>query len=151
MLGRTRTFLLATGDFRLPTDVLGLTRLPYQQHSGGNERAAVTDAALSIEQQIRIMGNLVRASEPDGAISTRDALEREIRLLCANATSQGWLVKTNNATTLRLRGPRGQTLTLPKGRPETTRIQLRSFVARLRAVGLRVNSSIRRAVSESPL
>ena len=32
-LGRKRTYLLATGELKLPTDVLGLTRLPYRPQS----------------------------------------------------------------------------------------------------------------------
>lgn len=52
-LGRQRTYLLATGpaDLKLPTDVLGLTRLPYRPRTDGNLRAAVNDAALQIARQ----------------------------------------------------------------------------------------------------
>ena len=42
-LGRDRTYLLATGEIKLPTDVLGLTRLPYR--AGPSVRAAVNEAA----------------------------------------------------------------------------------------------------------
>lgn len=49
VLGRDRTYLLATDDLKLPTDVLGVTRLTYQDRSDGNLRAAVSSAALQVE------------------------------------------------------------------------------------------------------
>lgn len=150
-LGRNRTYLLATGNLKLPTDVLGLTRLPYRpQSDGGNYRAAVNDAALQIEQQVRSLGRLVRESAASNARSPSAALNQEIEILCANATAQGWTVKTNSETTLRFRTPRGKTLTLAKGQPEATRVELRRFTAQLKAAGLRVNTSVRRPVGDSP-
>lgn len=149
-LGRERTYLLATGDLKLPTDVLGLTRLPYRARPDGNLRAAVSDAALQVEERVRRLGRVPRHTAPARASASRTALDREIELVCGNATAQGWTVKTNSATTLRLRSPKGKVLTLPKGQPETTRAQLRPFAARLRATGLRVNNALRRPVEESP-
>ena len=149
-LGRERTFLLSTGDLRLPTDVLGLTRLPYHPQTDGNQRAALNDAALQIEQQIRRLGRRVPNNTQGGASTARAALDRELEILCANAMAQGWSVRTNNATTLRLRTPRGQTLTLAKGQPQRTRTELRDFVTQVRAAGLRVNTVIRLSVTESP-
>jgi hypothetical protein len=146
-LGRERTYLLATGDLKLPTDVLGLTRLPY--HLQPNHRAAVTDAALQVEERVRNLGPLARGSGPGDAGPLRAALDRELDLLCANAVAQGWTVRTNNLTTLRLRSPRGKVLTMSKSRPDATRANLRRFAAELRAAGLRVNNSIRRPVEES--
>lgn len=148
-LGRERTYLLATGELKLPTDVLGLTRLPYRPQS--NQRAAVSDAALRIEERVRSLGPLARGSAPGGSSTPRTALDREIDLLCNNAVAQGWTVKTNSATTLRLRSPRARVLTLSKGQPETTRADLRRFAAELRAAGMRVSSGVRRPVAESPL
>lgn len=147
-LGRERTYLLATGELKLPTDTLGLTRLPYRAQS--SHRAAVNDAALRIEERARSLGPLVRGILP-GSGPPRTALDWEIDIVCDNAVAQGWTVKTNSATTLRLRSPRGRVLTLPKGRPEVTRANLRRFAAELRAAGLRVNSGVRRPVAESPL
>lgn len=152
-LGRERTYLLATGDrdLKLPTDTLGLTRLPYGPRSDGNLRAAVNDAALRIQQQVQRQGGRARAPISPGGVGARQAaLEREVDLLCTNALSQGWTVKANSATTLRLRSPRGKVLTLSKGQPDATRADLRRFAAELRAAGLRVNSSVRRPVEESP-
>lgn len=147
-LGRERTYLLATGDLKLPTDVLGLTRLPY--HPQPNQRAAVTDAALQVEKRIRSLGPLHRGSVPGRSGPEAAALADEIKRLCDNAVAQGWTVKANSATTLRLRSPRGRVHTMSKSRPEATRAQLRDFVAQLRAAGLRVNNGIRRPVEEAP-
>lgn len=151
-LGRERTYLLATGDLRLPTDVLGLTRLTYRTRSDGNLRAAVSDAALQVEQRVLSLGRLNHAARPlGGADEQRAALDSEIHRLCGNAAAQGWTVKANSVTTLRLRSPRGKVFSLSKGRPEATRASLRRFAAELRASGLRVNNSVRRPVEESPL
>lgn len=149
-LGRKRTYLLATGDLKLPTDVLGLTRLPYRPHPSGNGRAAVTEAALQIEERVRSLGHLERRGPSGLAGPQLVALGREIDLLCENAVTQGWTIKTNSETTLRLASRQGRTVTLSKGPPEGTRADLRRFAAQLRAAGLRVNSSVRRPVEESP-
>jgi hypothetical protein len=146
-LGRERTYLLATGDLKLPTDVLGLTRLPYG--AGSSVRAAVNEAALQVEERVCSLGIFVRGA-PVGLGGPRTALDREIDLLCENAVEQGWAIKTNSATTLRLRSPRNKQYTLVKLRPEATRANLRRFAAELRAAGLRVNSSLRRPVDQSP-
>lgn len=148
-LGRDRTYLLATGDIKLPTDVLGLTRLTYRSHQSG--RAAVTEAAMQIEQRILSIGRLPRAAETgsaeDGPLS---ALDKELTILCANAVSQGWTVKDNSITTLRLCSPAGKVHTLSKSTPEVTRTALRTFAAEIRAAGVRVNNAVRRPVAESP-
>lgn len=149
-LGRNRCYLLATGELKLPTDVLGLTRLPYRPNSG-NQRAAVNEAALQIEERVRSLGPRHRRTEGGVSGSPRTVLNRELDLLCDNAVAQGWTVKTNSPTTLRLRSPRGRAYTLAKGHPDATRAELRRFAAQLRAAGLRVNSSVRRPVGESPL
>lgn len=152
-LGRERTYLLATGDrsLKLPTDVLGPTRLPFRPRSDDNLRAAVNEAALQIEQQVERRGRRERALVAPGSVGSQQAtLDRELDLVCANAEAQGWTVKANSRTTLRLRTPRGNTHTLAKGKPDITREELRRFAAQLRAAGLRVNNSVRRPVEESP-
>ena len=154
-LGRGRAYLMATGAAKLPTDTLGLTRLPYRPRDDGNLRAAVNAAALQIGQQVKTLGPR-QAAEPGvrGATSTEAALlARELELLCANAQSQGWTVRTNSPTTLRLVPPgrRRPAHTLAKRSPRATRDQLRPFVAQLRAAGLRVNSALREPAEQSPL
>lgn len=154
-LGRQRTYLLAThaDDLKLPTDVLGLTRLPFRERADGNLRAALNDAALAVERRFKELGR----ARPFGAQGLgmaredRAALEQETELLVGNARAQGWQVKTNSSTTLRLKSPRGVTHTLSKTGPHATREDLRVFAKQLRAAGLRVNSAVRRPVSDSPL
>lgn len=152
-IGRRRTYLLATGEdsLKLPSDILGLTRLPFRPQPGGNLRAAVNGAVLKVEQQIKVLGlRTVR----EGARRPREvsevALIKELELLCANAVDQGWTVKANSATTLRLLSPRGRLCTLSKGRPDATREELRRFTKELRSAGLRVNNALRRRVDDSP-
>lgn len=150
-LGRERTFILATGDMRLPSDILGVTRLPYRSGRDDNLRAAVSDAALQIHERVRSLGRLERHATSSTKGSGVSPLEMEIELLCRNAVAQGWTVKTNSLTTLRLVAPSRRAHTLRKGPAEKTRVELRDFTARLRAGGLRVNSSLRRPVADSPL
>lgn len=150
-IGRERTYLLSTGELKLPTDVLGLTRLPY--HPQPNRLAAVTAAALQVEERVRSLGKLHRSTMVGGAAVAPSGLDRELELLCAGAVAQGWTVKKNDATTLRLVPPgKGRVpLTMTKKTPDTTRDELRHFVRQLRAAGLRVNNALRLPVDESPL
>lgn len=151
ILGRDRTYLLATSrDVKLPTDVLGLTRLAYRARSDDNVRASVSDAALQVEERVRSLGLRPHHEVPSTARSPEMGLIDEITRLCANAVAQGWVVKANTATTLRLRSPRGAVHTMSKSRPESTRAELRRFAAELRSAGVRVNNGVRRPVSESP-
>lgn len=150
-LGRKRTYLLATGSAKLPTDTLGLTRLPYRPRTDGNVRAAVNDASLQIARQVAMLGrHVVGAAPAVGGRPVEEALAAEIALLRVNAESQGWTVKTDSPTTLRLRSPRGKLHTLTKGRTQPTRADLRRFARQLRADGVRVNHAVRRRVEESP-
>lgn len=78
------------------------------------------------------------------------ALEDEIKWLCSNATDQGWSAIKSNATMLRLRSPKGKEFTLHRRRPAGTRVDLRKFVAELRANGLRVSQALQGTVEDSP-
>lgn len=151
-LGRERTFLLATtNQLKFPTDILGLTRLPYQNQS--NPRAALNGTALALDRQFTSRGihsaSHVHIDPRGGEAPHADALAGEIALLCSNAAAQGWLIKTNTSTTLRLVSPRGRTHTFSKQRPRATRIALRTFVKVLRSSGLRVNVALRRPIEDS--
>lgn len=153
-LGHERTYLLATGDLKLPSDVLGLTRLPYRERQDGDLRAAVNGAVLDVQRQVRTLGPRPRgggSGETPAGGTGSESLNREIELLCRNAEAQGWAVKANSATTLRLRSPEGQAFTLTKRQSDRTRADLRHFAARLRAGGLRVNSVVRGPIEDSPL
>lgn len=149
VLGRERTYVLATTGVLLPTDTLGLTRLTY--HEQKNARGAVAVAAEQVRERIILLGSrntggVAAANTTSGAV----ALTEELAKLSENAVAQGWVVKANTRTALRLASPRGKTFTLPKSTPHATRDALRPFVAKLRSEGLRVSDALRRATSESP-
>ncbi|MGB3686590.1 MAG: nucleotide-binding protein [Ornithinimicrobium sp.] len=148
VLGRDRTYVLATEGTALPTDTLGLTRLAF--HNQENPRAAVSEAADQVRTRIRDQGPRGALT---GASTSRDShnppLEEELKKLAENAHTQGWKTK-NTKSALRLVSPKGKTHTLPKSTPEQTREALRPFVAQLRASGLRVSTALRRAPAESP-
>lgn len=158
VLGLERTFLLAAGDLDLPSDILGLTRLPFRH--GVTGRAAVSDAAYDVEQEAVRQGarqatsttttdaEEPRATAPSGA--DPDLLAHEIGVLAMNAVAQGWRVKTNSATTLRLTSPTGRGFSLSKSTAGKTRNELRRFVRELRGYGLRVNNGLRHPVEDAP-
>lgn len=151
VLGRQRVYLLPIADLKLPTDVLGITRLPFQTRTDENLRAAVAEAALLVEERIGTLGPLDR-SGPRGVSDGRPSVvDREIALVCESAEAQGWTVKKNSETTLRLRSPRGATFSMPKTQADQMRSDLRRFVGLLRANGLRVSQALLRPASESPL
>lgn len=152
VLGRERVYLLGAGEMKLPTDISGITRLPYRARSDNNIGAALNSAVLQIEDRVAKLGSASSRQTTLATVPrTSSPLDQEILLVCANAYSQGWVVKTNSPTTLRLRSPRGKTFTLTKTHSAATRESLRTFAAELKAAGLRVNRSVTRPVSESPL
>jgi hypothetical protein len=158
-LGHERVMILCPAEpqIRLPSDVAGITRLPsYGTRDDGNLRAAIQAAALAAGRSIAMRGRRThdtRLTTSEGATSRsarpnhRDALARDLDLLCENATDQGWRIRTRSETTLRLEGPRRRrrTYTIPESAEEARR-GLRGFVGVLRADGLRVNSRLRRPV-----
>lgn len=146
VLGRERTYVLATPGVGLPTDILGLTRLAY--HDKSNLHVAVTQAAAQVRRQIRDLGKHSGYARPTQASSETAVLDDELTELAKDARAQGWTVK-NTRTALRLKSPKGRTHTLSKSTAERTRAALRPFVARLRAGGLRVSGPLRRAPEES--
>lgn len=158
VLGRQRTYLIAdtTVSMQLPTDLLGLTYIPYRPRPSGNHRAAVGTAATQILERVHALGT---RSVPISGSALRSAtgadqaqvLHHEIQRICADAAAQGWRVRTNSHTTLRLQSPRGRTRTFSIGEPSSSRARLREFAADLRAHGLRVNHSVRRPVADSPV
>lgn len=112
-------------------------------------------ATQALSQAALAPGTGTRAPVPNPlatatAEQALNSLENEIALLCENAKEQGWAVPKNNPTTLRLKSPKGGEFTLQRKRPAGTRIELRNFVAQLRANGLRVNHVLQGAVEDSP-
>jgi predicted nucleotide-binding protein len=70
-LGRERVYLLSVGDAKLPSDLLGLTRLIYRDRRDGDIRAGLTDAVLRIEEAIARLGPRVPRTEPETARDVR--------------------------------------------------------------------------------
>ena len=166
-LGRDRTYLLtdASTRLKLPSDLLGLTYIPYYPRPGGNERAAVGAASTQVLERVKARGRRDREtpnrrlatsaqprpgtpSQPSEAarLSEEGVLVREIDRVCSDAIAQGWQVKKRSDTTLRLRSPRGVVKTFQMLPAASSRSRLRKFVNELRAGGLRINSSVRTSV-----
>ncbi|WP_087483628.1 TIR domain-containing protein [Brachybacterium massiliense] len=156
-LGRDRTFILAAGEIDLPSDLFGLTRLPYRDDVGGG-LPAVRAAAYQVKQAFGKLGRRASAPQPGhtslpsvgSAKEDSRLLEREIAKLKADALTQGWVVKTDSESTLRLRSPRGRTIAMPKSTPRQTREELRDFVRKLRGHGLRTSSAFQRPLDTAP-
>ncbi|WP_328810621.1 nucleotide-binding protein [Rhodococcus sp. NBC_00294] len=151
VLGRERAYLLLTGNARLPSDVFGLTTLKYPTREDGNVTAAVGPAVLQVQKQVERLGPRQSVSTAAASGVSR-SLEAELDLLCANAEAQGWTVKKNSKTTLRLVSPNGSRVhSLTKGNAQLTRDELRTFAAELRGDGMRVNQAVLRPAAQSPL
>lgn len=156
-LGRDRSFILAAGAIDLPTDLFGLTRLPYRDDVDGGLQA-VRGAAYQAKQAVGRLGRktdtptMQPSSLPSNGSTNEDPrlLEREITKLKTDALAQGWVVKTDSDSTLRLRSPRGRTIAMPKSTPRQTREDLRDFVRKLRGHGLRTTNAFQRPPDEAP-
>lgn len=147
VLGRERTFVLPTLQVKLPTDTLGLTTLTYRDQK--SEPAAVAMAATQVRGRIKKLGQ--RHSGVEGRIpSEAKALADELAKLRENLIAQGWALRADNRTVLRVASPSGKAYTLTKSTPGATREALRPFVAKLRSGGLRVSEALRRPTLESP-
>jgi predicted nucleotide-binding protein len=153
-LGLSRTYIMAAApNLHLPSDLQGLTYLPYRDRDDKNIRAAVNDATIQITARVAKHGprNRVADGSLAGSAGSRHALSEEIAQICSDAKAQGWLIKSNSSTVLRLRSPRGRNFTLPLAESARSREDLRLFAAQLRANGLRVSQSVRRPMAESPI
>lgn len=146
VLGRDRALVLPVDGVRLPTDTLGLTTLAYHQQV--NLQAGVAAAAGQVRKKIEELRGRERV--PVSTVPGGSALEAELAMLARNAASQGWQFR-DSLTTLRLTSPKRKVFTLSKRTAAATREDLRPFVARLRAAGLRVNHALRNAPDQSPL
>lgn len=153
-IGRDRTYIVADltrGEIKLPTDLDGVTHLPYRERSDGNQLAAVNDPVLALLRRIDKMGPLASKSSGKTGNATREAalLDAELDAICNAAEAQGWFVKTRTPTVLRLLPPRrgriGRTarFSFSITEPSTARKRLRAFTKRLRGAGLRLSSAVR--------
>jgi hypothetical protein len=154
VLGRERTFVLADNaeGLRLPSDLQGLTWIPYDRRSDGRGRAAVGPAALAISERMRELRLRPGSSVSNGLHTTAEQriLAVEIERICTSALAQGWKVKTNSPTTLRLESRAGKRFTFSIGAASSSREKLRVFAAELRGGGLRVNRSVRQPTEDAP-
>lgn len=148
VLDRNRALVLPVDGVRLPTDALGLTTLTYHDRQT-NLQAGVATAAGQICKRIDVLGPRGRGSA-SAASGDDGILAAELAMLARNAAAQGWRLG-DSETTLRLTSPKGKVFALSKRRPTATRGDLRTFVAKLRASGLRVNHALRNAPEDSPL
>jgi hypothetical protein len=83
-LGRERVYLLSVGDdAKLPSDLLGLTRLFYRDRRDGDTRAGLTDAVLRIEEAMARLGPRARRTEPETPWDIRD-----VETVAKNALSE---------------------------------------------------------------
>jgi Predicted nucleotide-binding protein containing TIR-like domain len=71
-LGLERTYLLPTGKVSLPSDVLGLTHLPYRARSDNNIGAALNSAVLALSRQVDTLGRRGDASPSGLGTKTAD-------------------------------------------------------------------------------
>lgn len=152
-IGLERVFILrTTSEIRFPSDVAGLTFLPYSQRvHDQNLAAAVGPATQEVINRTRELGRRPSPSSlPNVARGAEEAvlLRHELEVIEANARAQGWRIKTSSETTLRLVSPRGHrhTFSFSPATAREDRVALRAFVSSLRAGGLRLNSAVRRSV-----
>ncbi|WP_169514934.1 nucleotide-binding protein [Humibacter albus] len=150
-IGLERVYILRTAEsIRFPSDIAGLTFLPYHPRvHDQNLSAAVGPATVEVMKQTREHGRRSSSSSARGVLEAEGeaaSLRRELNVLEANSRAQGWRVRTNSDTTLRLDSPRGSrhTFSFSMTAPHQGRIDLRVFASELRGGGLRLNSTIRR-------
>jgi hypothetical protein len=74
-LGRKRVYLLSVGDAKLPSDLLGLTRLIYRDRRDGDIRAGLTDAVLRIEEAMAKLGPRTSRTQSESAQDISDVEE----------------------------------------------------------------------------
>lgn len=150
VLGQERTYMVLPegANLKLPTDLAGITYLPYPARDDGNLRAALNRVVIDIIDEVKKAG--VRGEPaaqlpqiPPNRSSGRD-IGSDIRLLTSNLIPQGWTFKWNQArTTLRVKSPRGSQHTLKIGHPQKTQEDFDRFLRELRSVGARFDANLR--------
>ncbi len=158
LLGRERSYLVAdqsTGGVKLPSDLEGVTHISYR--SGTNLAAAVGPVATDVAGRIKDLGPRTSATAGENAslpAAVAAPAQGDVRILgkqrdqiCLNARSQGWQVKTNTESTLRLIDSKGRKFTFSFHEGSTYE-DLRKFAGALRAGGLRVHQSAHRLPSD---
>ncbi|RNL51847.1 hypothetical protein D7003_14925 [Arthrobacter oryzae] len=151
-LGPERTYMVlpAGADLKLPSDVAGITYLPYPTRSDNNVGAALSSAVIAITDEIRLAGPLGKTSTkhsqlPAGPMPARD-VHSDLRILRSNLAPQGWTFRWNETRTrLNVKGPRGTQHALKMGQPAKMQAEFDRFLRELRSRGARFDSDLRQA------
>ncbi|MBT2539050.1 TIR domain-containing protein [Arthrobacter sp. ISL-69] len=149
-LGPERTYMVLPDgvDLKLPSDVAGITYLPYPAREDNNMRAALSGVVHDIVDEIKLAGprNKAPARAPQlsaSPTSPRD-VEQDLRILRSNLGPQGWTFKWNETRTrLNVKGPRGTRHTLKMGQRATMQADFDQFLRELRSRGARFDSNLR--------
>lgn len=75
-LGRERVYLLSVGEAKLPSDLLGLTRLIYRERVDHDIRAGLNDAVLRAEDAMAKLGPRDRGTRPNPLRDPTPVVER---------------------------------------------------------------------------
>lgn len=149
-LGAERTYMvLPRGtDLKLPTDVDGITYLPYRTRGDNNMSAALRSVVIKILDEVRLAGPRDGSPSMHPLLSASTTAERnidnDIRMLISNLTPQGWTFKRNEMQTrLTAKSPRGTKHTLKMGPPANQHPGFDQFLRELRGYGARFDSSLR--------
>lgn len=148
-LGPERTYMVLPGgvDLKLPTDVGGITYLPYPVRGDKNMSAALRGVVIKILDEVRLAGprdqTPTKHSQTPAAASARN-VENDLRTLRSNLTPQGWTFKWNETRTrLTAKSPRGTRHILKMGQPAKMQTAFNQFLRELRSRGARFDADLR--------
>lgn len=149
-LGPERTYMVlpAGVDLKLPTDVGGITYLPYPARGDKNVSAALRGVVIKILDEVKLAGPRDEApakhpQTPADSASVRD-VENDLKILRSNLTPQGWTFKWNETRTrLTAKNPRGTRYTLKMGQPAKMHAAFDHFLRELRSSGARFDANLR--------
>lgn len=149
-LGPERTYMVlpAEVNLKLPTDLAGITYLPYPTREDKNLASALSGVGIEIVDEVKKLGvrgepvtQLQQLTPHPGPV--RD-VSSSLGLLASNLTPQGWMFKWNQArTTLRVKSPRGTQHTLKMGQPQRMQEDFDRFLRELRSGGARFDAILR--------
>jgi hypothetical protein len=150
-LGPERTYMVlpAGADLKLPSDVAGITYLPYPSRSDDNVGAALSSPVIAITDEIKRAGpreqnptnHVQLPTDPKPARDVHD----DLRILRSNLTPQGWTFRWNETRSrLNVKGPRGSRHALKMGQPAQMQAEFDRFLRELRSRGARFDSNLRR-------
>lgn len=161
-LGLDRTFIIADqikGPLSLPSDLSGLTWLPFTSKPDTDHRTELSVAIFELilkVKKLRPRGDsrdghppvqsprTGRGGGPGDHRSTREVLMAEVLQIATDAEAQGWVVKSFSDTAVRLIKPSGKKHSFSlTGDADMLRARLRLFANELRADGLRIGRNAR--------